>query len=275
VARASTAMIELAAGTHARLELDRVTRTYRRTGGELVHAVSEVSLTIEPHEFVCVIGASGCGKTTLLQLIAGLLQSSSGTIRLGGRDVIGPSPERGLVFQKDSVFPWMRVIDNAAYGLACRGVPKEERLAIARKYLNHVGLEHVQSSWPRELSGGMLKRVAVATVFANSPELLLLDEPFGSLDYVTRLQLHRVLLTLWDEYRPTVVFVTHDVDEALLLADRILVMREGRVIDDRRLDVPRPRTVESLASPGPLMEKEVLLKHLGLDELVEERAGTH
>jgi NitT/TauT family transport system ATP-binding protein len=257
----------------ARLELDRVTRTYRRSGGEIVDAVREVSLTIDPHEFVCVIGPSGCGKSTLLQLIAGLAPTSSGTIRLGGRQVVGPSPERGLVFQKDSVFPWMRVIDNAAYGLRCRGVPKDERLATARQYLRQVGLAHVESSWPRELSGGMLKRVAVATVFANSPELLLLDEPFGSLDYVTRLQLHRVLLTLWEEYRPTVMFVTHDVDEALLLADRILVMKEGSVIDDRRLDVPRPRTVESLASPGPLLEKEILLTHLGLDDLVEERVG--
>jgi len=203
--------------------------------------------------------------------VAGLLPCTDGEIHVDGRAIAGPSPERGLVFQKDSVFPWMRVIDNAAYGLACRGVGKPQRLETARRFLSQVGLSHVERAWPRELSGGMLKRVAVATVFANSPKLLLLDEPFGSLDYVTRLQLHRVLLRLWDEYRPTVLFVTHDVDEALLLADRIVVMKDGRVIDDRRIDVPRPRTVESLVTPDPVREKEILLKHLGLDELVDER----
>ena len=257
------------AGT-AELRLSHVSRSFRRSGGEVLQAVDDFSALIPPHEFVCVIGASGCGKSTLLQLIAGLLPASRGQIEVDGVPVDGPSPERGLVFQKDSVFPWMRVIDNAAYGLTCRGVARPERLEIARKYLGQVGLSHVERSWPRELSGGMLKRVAVATVFANSPKVLLLDEPFGSLDYVTKLQLHQVLLTLWSENRPTVFFVTHDVDEALLLADRIMVMKGGRLIDDRRVSLSRPRTVESLALPEAVTHKEVLLKHLGLDELVRE-----
>jgi NitT/TauT family transport system ATP-binding protein len=262
-----------APGATAELKIDHVSRTFRRSGGDLVHAVDDVSLTIPPHEFVCVIGPSGCGKTTLLQIVAGLLQSSDGSIQLDGVPIGGPSPERGLVFQKDSVFPWMRVIDNAAYGLTCRGIAKQERLVTARKYLHQVGIGSVERSWPRELSGGMLKRVAVATVFANSPKVLLMDEPFGSLDYVTKLQLHQVLLNLWSENRPTVVFVTHDVDEALLLADRIVVMKSGRLIDDRRLTLDRPRTVESLALPEAVTHKEVLLRHLGLEELVRERAG--
>ena len=255
----------------AELRLNHVSRSFRRSGGELLQAVDDFTALIPPHEFVCVIGASGCGKSTLLQLIAGLLPASRGQIEVDGVAVQGPSPERGLVFQKDSVFPWMRVIDNAAYGLTCRGVPKAERFEIASKYLRHVGLSHVEHSWPRELSGGMLKRVAVATVFANSPKVLLLDEPFGSLDYVTKLQLHQVLLALWSENRPTVFFVTHDVDEALLLADRIMVMKAGRLIDDRRVSLSRPRTVESLAEPEAVTHKEVLLRHLGLDELVRER----
>jgi NitT/TauT family transport system ATP-binding protein len=254
----------------AELRLNHVSRSFRRSGGEILQAVDDFSALIPPHEFVCVIGASGCGKSTLLQLIAGLLPASRGKIEVDGVPVDGPSSERGLVFQKDSVFPWMRVIDNAAYGLTCRGIARTERLDTARKYLRLVGLSHVERSWPRELSGGMLKRVAVATVFANSPKVLLLDEPFGSLDYVTKLQLHQVLLTLWNENRPTVFFVTHDVDEALLLADRIVVMKAGRLIDDRRVSLSRPRTVESLALPEAVTHKEVLLRHLGLGELVRE-----
>jgi NitT/TauT family transport system ATP-binding protein len=254
----------------ALVRLQHVTQLFWRSGGGLVEAVSDVSLVIGDHEFVCLIGPSGCGKTTLLQLVAGLVPIVRGQIDVDGVAIAGPSPERGLVFQRDSVFPWMRVIDNASYGLKCRGVNKVERLETARKYLRQVGLNDVERSWPRELSGGMLKRVAVATVFSNSPKVLLLDEPFGSLDYVTRLQLHQVLLNLWSEHRPTVLFVTHDVDEALLLADRIVVMKEGRLVDDRQIKLARPRKVESLALPEAVTHKEVLLRHLGLGELVQE-----
>jgi NitT/TauT family transport system ATP-binding protein len=256
----------------AQVRLQNVGQSFRRSGGVVVEAVANVNLTIPSQEFVCLIGPSGCGKTTLLQLVAGLLPMTQGRIDVDGVPIAGPAPERGLVFQRDSVFPWMRVIDNAAYGLKCRGVGRAERERIASDYLQQVGLSHVERSWPRELSGGMLKRVAVATVFANSPKVLLLDEPFGSLDYVTKLQLHQVLLSLWSRHRPTVVFVTHDVDEALLLADRILVMKDGRIVDDRRINLARPRTVESLALPSAVTHKEVLLRHLGLDQLVQEGA---
>ena len=253
----------------AQLRLQHVSQFYRRSGGGVVEAVSDVTLVVGAHEFVCLIGPSGCGKTTLLQLVAGLIPIAQGRIDVDGIAIAGPSPERGLVFQRDSVFPWMRTIENASYGLKCRGVKRAERLEIARKYLPEVGLGHVERSWPRELSGGMLKRVAVATVFANSPRVLLLDEPFGSLDYVTKLQLHQVLLRLWGQYRPTVLFVTHDVDEAMLLADRIVVMKGGRLVDDRRIELPRPRTVESLALQEAVRHKEVFLQHLGLNELVQ------
>ena len=149
-------------------------------------------------------------------------------------------------------------------------MPSAERVEIARAFLGQVGLGHVERAWPRELSGGMLKRVAVATVFANSPKVLLLDEPFASLDYVTKLQLHQVLLNLWKASRPTVFFITHDVDEALLLADRILVMKAGHLVDDRTIGLPRPRTVESLALVEGVAHKEALLRHLGLEQLVQE-----
>jgi NitT/TauT family transport system ATP-binding protein len=263
----------VAATATAQLEFDHVSRSFRRSSGAVVDAVSDVRLSIGPHEFVCLIGTSGCGKTTLLQVVSGLLPATRGRVLVDGATIAGPSPERGLVFQKDSVFPWMRVIDNVAYGLKCRGVGKNERVEIARRFLGLVGLSHVEHSWPRELSGGMLKRVAVATVFANSPKLLLLDEPFGALDYVTKLQLHQVLLDLWGQSRPTVLFVTHDVDESLMLADRILVMKEGRVVDDRRILMSRPRTVPSLLAPEAVLHKRVLLRHLGLQELTQDRKG--
>ena len=253
------------------LQMRNVTRSFRRSKGDVVHAVDDFSLSIVDQEFVCLVGPSGCGKSTLLQMLAGLQPVNSGSIVLNGVPIDGPSPERGLVFQRDSVFPWMRVIDNAAYGLAARKIDKASRMKIAREYLQLVGLSHVEHSWPRELSGGMLKRVAVATVFANSPKVLLLDEPFGALDYVTRLQLQGVLLNLWSKTRPIVVFVTHDVDESLLLADRIVVMKSGRLVDDRRVSLARPRTVESLAMPEAVAHKEALLAHLGLQELLDER----
>jgi NitT/TauT family transport system ATP-binding protein len=253
----------------AEVELRNVRQVFRRSGGALVEAVSDVSLTIRAHEFVCVIGPSGCGKTTLLQLVAGLVPATSGAMCVDGVAINGPSSERGLVFQRDSVFPWMRAIDNVSYGLKCGGVDKAKRAGVARDYLRRVGLADVENSWPRELSGGMLKRVAVATVFANSPKVLLMDEPFGALGYVTKLQLHQVLLDLWSQHRQTVLFVTHDVDEAMLLADRIIVMKAGRIADDRSVALARPRTVESLALPEAIAHKEALLMHLGLGALVQ------
>ena len=174
-----------------------------------------------------------------------------------------------MVFQKDSVFPWLRVIRNVEYGLKCRGVGRAERERIAGFYLERVGLSHVARAWPRELSGGMLKRVAVATVFANGADVLLLDEPFGAVDYVTKRLLHDVLLTLWSEAdrgtRRTVVFVTHDVDEALILADRIMVMHGGGLVDDLAVTASRPRTTDSLLETDMVRHKHVLLSHLGLE----------
>jgi NitT/TauT family transport system ATP-binding protein len=249
--------------------VSRVSQTFRRADGQKVRAVDDVSVQIPEGQFVCLLGPSGCGKTTLLQMVAGLLAPTQGEIRVAGQCVRGPAPERGMVFQKDSVFPWMRVIDNVEFGLKCRGVAKPERQAIARRYLAMVGLAAVERAWPRELSGGMLKRVAIATVFANGAAVLLLDEPFGALDYVTKRQLHDVLLTLWGAGasggRRTVLFVTHDVDEALLLADRILVVHSGRIVDDMAIPAPRPRNSDSLLLPAMVANKHRLLAHLGLE----------
>ena len=258
------------------IELVHVDRSFRRADGQTVKAVDDVSVVVAAGEFVCLVGPSGCGKSTLLQMVAGLLAPSSGDIVIAGKAIAAPGRERGMVFQKDSVFPWMRVLDNVEYGLKCRGVPQAERRDIARTYLQRVGLGHVEHAWPRELSGGMLKRVAIATVFANGASVLLLDEPFGALDYVTRRQLQSVLLDLWDEggaaARRTVLFVTHDVDEALAMADRILVLHSGRQVDDLAVTAARPRTTDSLLLPEMVAIKHTLLAHLGLERPVARMA---
>lgn len=249
------------------IEAANVSRRFRRADGQQVDALSNISFQVSRGQFVCLVGPSGCGKSTLLQIIAGLLPPSAGTLMFENEVVTGPGAERGMVFQKDSVFPWMRVIDNVEYGLACRGVAKAERRAVAGRYLDRVGLGHVAQAWPRELSGGMLKRVAVATVFANGASVLLLDEPFGALDYVTKRQLHDVLLALWAETdgRRTVMFVTHDVDETLILADRILVLHSGRIVDDLVVEARRPRSTDTLLAPQMVQTRHVLLAHLGLE----------
>ncbi|QIE56755.1 ABC transporter ATP-binding protein [Pikeienuella piscinae] len=251
------------------ITFENVRRNFRRADGREVVAVSDVSVEIKAGEFVCLVGPSGCGKTTLLQLVSGLLSPTAGAITVGGAPISGPGPDRGFVFQKDSVFPWMRVIDNVEYGLKRRGMPHDERRERALRYLDLVGLSDVAKAWPKELSGGMLKRVAIATVFANDSGVLLLDEPFGALDYVTKRQLHDVLLDLWvdagRERRRTILFVTHDVDEALLLSDRILVVKQGAMADDIALKAERPRGVDSLASAELLAIKHRLLAHLGLE----------
>ena len=215
-------------------------------GHQAFEAVQDVSIDVRPGEFVCLLGPSGCGKSTLLGALAGHLQPSAGQVRVDGEVVRGPHPERGLVFQHHTLFGWKHVIDNIAFGLKMQGVPRAERRQRALALLELVGLAGFEHKYPSQLSGGMQQRVEIARVLINQPRVLLMDEPFGALDAQTRLMMQELLLELWERIGTTVLFVTHDIDEALFLADRILVMspRPGRIIEEIRLDFPRPRQID-------------------------------
>jgi NitT/TauT family transport system ATP-binding protein len=226
-----------------RVEIAHVTRIFRKEPGHEVTALDDVSVTIEDKEFVCLVGPSGCGKTTLLRIVAGLETATSGMVTLNGEAITGPDLKRGMVFQEYSLFPWRTVIGNIAFGLEMQGIPKEERRTIARQYLGLVGLEQFETAYPNELSGGMRQRVAIARALANNPKVLLMDEPFGALDAQTRNKMQTELLEIWEKTKKTVIFVTHSVDEAVYLADRIVVLsaRPGRIREVIEVGLPRPR----------------------------------
>ncbi|AXA22803.1 ABC transporter ATP-binding protein [Pseudomonas putida] len=221
-------------------------------GREAFEAVQALDFAIAPGEFVCILGPSGCGKSTLLGALAGHLMPSGGQLHVDGQPIDGPSPERGMVFQHHTLLPWRSVLDNVAFGLKMQGVAKPERQRRAHEMLQLVGLADFAERWPSQLSGGMQQRAEIARVLINHPRLLLMDEPFGALDAQTRSRMQELLLDIWTRIRTTVVFVTHDIDEALFLADRILVMspRPGRFIEDLRLDFARPRRASLLTSPA-------------------------
>ena len=247
------------------LSVRGLSHRFVRNDGSEVLALNDASLDVLPGEFICILGRSGHGKTTLLNAIAGLLSVQQGEVRALGRPVRGPGTDRGVIFQRDSVFPWMRVEENVAFGLRVRGMPVRERLGRAREQLSQVGLAEVARAWPRELSGGMRARVAIAAVFAIDPPILLADEPFGTLDYVTKRQLQAVLRDLWRRTGKTVLFVTHDVDEALMLGTRVIVVGNGAIAEDRPVDLPMPRSDDDLATPQGLALKHLLLHHMGLE----------
>jgi NitT/TauT family transport system ATP-binding protein len=239
--------------------------SFVRADGTPVVALNGVSLDVLPGEFVCILGRSGHGKTTLLNVVAGLLSAQRGEVRVRNLPVARPGTDRGVIFQQDAVFPWMRVEDNVAFGLRVRNVSKQERLQIAREHLRLVGLFSAARAWPRELSGGMRARVAIAAVFANDPPILLADEPFGALDYVTRRQVQAVLRDLWRRTGKTVLFVTHDVDEAMMLGTRVIVVNNGSIAEDRAIDLPMPRSDDDIATPAGLTLKHLLLHYMGLE----------
>ncbi len=214
--------------------------------GTHVTAVSDVSLTVEQGEFVAIVGPSGCGKTTILNMVAGFLPPTSGEIILNDRPVKGPGPERGVVFQSFALFPWKTVLENVAFGPRMRGLPKAECEKTAREYLALAGLADAAERYPNELSGGMQQRVGVVRALANNPEVLLMDEPFASVDAQTRMTLQEELTRIWQERRPTIIFITHDVGEAVFLANRVVVLSKGAVLKELAVPLPRPRVWDVL-----------------------------
>ncbi|WP_231134271.1 ABC transporter ATP-binding protein [Motilibacter deserti] len=233
-----------------KISVRSVSKTFDLAGHELA-ALQDVSLDIADNEFVTVVGPSGCGKTTLMNILAGLEEPTGGHAVVDGREVSGPGPDRGVIFQQYALFPWLTVRRNVEFGLREQGVGRRERRELADHYLRLVGLEQFADALPKTLSGGMRQRCAIARAYAVNPSILLMDEPFGALDALTRVNLQEQLLQTWNEERRTVLFITHDVDEAVFLANRVVVMaaRPGRVFDVIDVDLPYPRPEEARLSP--------------------------
>ena len=245
------------------LILKNVSRTFI-SKENTVSALDNVNLEVKDEEFICILGPSGCGKTTLLRIIAGLDKPTAGEVLLDGVIVDKPGQDRGMVFQDYSLFPWRTVIDNIVFGLEVLGVDKSERYGSAREYLELLGLEKFENSFPYELSGGMRQRIAIVRALINNPKLLLMDEPFGALDAQTRNIMQAELLRIWEKKHKTILFVTHSVDEAVFLADRIVVMsaRPGTIKEIFNIGIPHPRI---RTSPEANLIRDRVLKSLGTE----------
>ena len=233
-----------------KLKIENVKKIYNSRNGEMI-ALNGVNLNIAENEFICVVGPSGCGKSTLLNIIAGLLEPTSGNVYCDGKKVVGTGTERGVVFQQYALFPWMTVKKNVMFGLNLQGIKGEEAEERAMQYIKMVQLEDFLNHYPKELSGGMKQRVAIARAYAVNPSVLLMDEPFGALDAQTRTQLQSELLETWEKEQKTCFFITHDVDEAIILAQTVIIMsaRPGRIKEIVDINIPYPRTQETKMSP--------------------------
>ncbi|VVM73792.1 ABC transporter ATP-binding protein [Pseudomonas fluorescens] len=253
------------------LKVDKVSLSYKKPDGGTFTALEEVSFEVPDQQFAVLVGPSGCGKSSLLYLTAGLAEPTSGEIYVGGQQVEGPGADRGMVFQSYTLFPWLTVRQNVEFGLKRRGMPAAQRKDIVDYYVNEVGLSGFADNYAKQLSGGMMQRVAIARALANDPQILLMDEPFGALDSQTRLQMQQLLLRVWGNSKKTVLFVTHDIDEAILLGDRVYVMgaRPGRI--KQILDVPieRPRNLDMVMERSFIeMKREIFgLLHDDLEEV--------
>ncbi len=214
-------------------------------------ALQATDLDVAENDFITILGPSGCGKSTLLRIVAGLDRQTAGEVMLEGQRIDGPGADRGMVFQSYTLFPWLTVLDNVCFGLRERGLPRDEQLRVANSFITKVGLRGFESHFPKQLSGGMQQRTAIARALANDPRMLLMDEPFGALDHQTRELMQELLLGIWEAERKTVMFVTHDIDEAIFMASRVVVMtaRPGRIKLDRRVDLPYPRHYSVKTTP--------------------------
>jgi NitT/TauT family transport system ATP-binding protein len=236
----------------AKLLIEGLSRVFPGVrGGAPTRALEPTDLAVAENDFITILGPSGCGKSTLLRIVAGLDRPTTGRVLLDGRAVTGPGADRGMVFQSYTLFPWLTVAENIAFGLTERGVPASERRDIVAAYIEKVGLKGFERHYPKQLSGGMQQRTAIARALANDPEILLLDEPFGALDNQTRSLMQELLLGIWERERKTVLFVTHDIEEAIFLASRTIVMtaRPGRIKAEVPVDLPHPRHYRMKTSP--------------------------
>ncbi|MDB5079161.1 MAG: ATP-binding protein [Chloroflexi bacterium] len=226
-----------------KIAIKNVTKVYQGTSRN-VTALDNVSLDIQANEFVVIVGPSGCGKTTLLNIIAGLEKTSDGEVQVDGKPVREPGSDRGVIFQQYALFPWLTVQQNVEFGLKIKGVSRQKRAEIARHYLELVGLKDFPNALPKELSGGMKQRCAIARAYAANPSILLMDEPFAALDALTRVQMQEQLQKTWEQERKTAFFITHDVDEAVFLGTRVIIMKHGGIREETIIDLPFPRDNE-------------------------------
>jgi ABC-type nitrate/sulfonate/bicarbonate transport system ATPase subunit len=255
----------------SKLRIEEVSRTFppARRGGESTRALEPVSLAVADNDFITILGPSGCGKSTLLRIVAGLDRATAGRVLLDGEAVTGPGPDRGMVFQSYTLFPWLSVADNIAFGLRERGIAESRRRQVAHDWCQRVGLAGFEHHYPKQLSGGMQQRTAIARVLANDPKIMLLDEPFGALDNQTRALMQETLLGIWERERKTVLFVTHDIEESIFLASRVVVMsaRPGRIKADVRIDLPYPRHYTIKTSPAFSALKARLTEEIRVESL--------
>jgi len=251
-----------------RVEIWDLSVAFRRDGAT-TRALENTSVDVLPGSFVCLLGPSGCGKSTLLNSVAGYVRPTTGWVRVDDALVVRPGPDRGMVFQQYSLFPWKTVRDNVAFGPYVSGLGRARARAVADELLEMVGLARFADRYPAELSGGMQQRVGIARALANKPTVLLMDEPFGALDAQTRAMMQENLLRLWAEFKTTVLFVTHDVDEAIFLADRVLIMSAspGRIIEDVPVPLPRPRSPEVTTDPAFISLKRHCLQMIRAESL--------
>jgi ABC-type nitrate/sulfonate/bicarbonate transport system ATPase subunit len=254
----------------SKLSIRDLAKTYENLrSGAPTQALRPVSLEVADSDFISILGPSGCGKSTLLRLVAGLETASQGTVLLDGTAIEGPGADRGMVFQSYTLFPWLTVYQNICFGLLEKGLREAERREIADRYIHEIGLAGFEHHFPKQLSGGMQQRVALARALANDPKILLLDEPFGALDNQTRALMQELLLSIWDQHRKTVLFVTHDIDEAAFLANRCAVFsaRPGRIKMEMRIELPYPRHYTLKTSPKFAEYKARLTEEIRIESI--------
>jgi NitT/TauT family transport system ATP-binding protein len=237
--------------SNIKVSVRNLCKTYQAHNRNEITVFKELNLDVQPEEFICIVGPSGCGKTTFIKIIDGLIQATSGEVSIGGREVSEPGFDRAFVFQADSLYPWRTVLDNIVFGLEIKGIPRNERYSRAQELIKRVGLAGFESHYPHELSGGMRQRVNLARALAVDPEIILMDEPFAALDAQTREVMQQELLKVWSSSKKTVIFITHQIDEAVFLADRVVVFsaRPATIKADIRVNIARPRNLSVKRMP--------------------------